>query len=176
MFCRSRTQGRSRHLESASRRDGSNLATGLLWCHAGIRRPAPGWLCWGSGWDLRARGPGRTWTKGLPTFPRYPRHLSGRPRPRPDPFLPPTWVQCLYLVVGQVQDAQVSQGLQVLHFVDAVSSQGEEPAEHREGSGVRRGGRHGPQGHSQRHQAVRGCNSNPPTPALPREGGSLALL
>lgn len=64
-FCQSRTQGGSRHLESASRRDGSNLATGLLGCHAGTSRPAPGWLCWGSGWDLRARGPGGAWTKGL---------------------------------------------------------------------------------------------------------------
>lgn len=96
-------------------------------------RPAPGWLCWGSGWDLRVRGSGRAWIKGLLAFPWYPRHLSGRPRPRPDPFLPPTWVQHLDSVVGQVQDAQVSQGLQVLHSADAVASQGEEPAEHRGG-------------------------------------------
>lgn len=174
MFCRSRTQGGSRHLESTSRRDGSNLATELLCCHAGTRRPAPGWLCWGSGWDLRVRGPGKAWSKGLPAFLRYPRHFSGRPRPCPDPFLPPTWVQRLYLVVGQVQDTQVSQGLQVLHSADAVSSQGEKPAEHREGSSVRWGGRHGPQGQSQQHQAVRGCNSNPPWLCQGKEGAPLS--
>lgn len=74
------------------------------------------------------------------------------------PFLPvapslhPTWVQRLDLVVGQVEDAQVSQGLQVLHPADAVAGQGEEPAEH---GGVR-GGPH--------------CSSRPPA----QEGAPLS--
>lgn len=111
-----------------------------------------------------------------PGAPRYSRHLLGGPRPRPDPFPPPTWVQRLDLVVGQVEEAQVSQGLQVLHSADVVSSQGEEPAEHGKGGGVRCGGTSRLTG-SEPAAGIRvsGATAGPPL-AVPSEGGSPAVL
>jgi len=65
----------------------------------------------------------------------------------------------------------VSQGLQVLHSADAVPSQGEEPAERREGSGVRRGGTQRPPGSE---PAAPGCQGLHLAPPQGEEGAPLS--